>query len=62
MPDGKALQSCTSHFFGDNFARAFGITFPGPGRRAQAASTRPAGASPDKAIGALIMVHGDDSG
>ncbi|MCD6402283.1 proline--tRNA ligase [bacterium] len=61
MPDGKALQGCTSHDLGQNFAKPFGIRFVGrdgkekiPWQTCWGFSTR--------SIGALIMVHGDDSG
>src|SRR5262245_33161669 len=61
MPDGQALQSCTSHFFGDNFARAFGITFQDQdGTRKHIHTT--SGCLSSRPAGALIMVHGDDSG
>ena len=61
MPDGKALQSGTTHYFGNGFARAFGIEFQGrdgklanPYQTSWGVSTR--------LIGATIMVHGDDNG
>jgi len=61
MHDGKALQSGTSHYFGDGFAKAFDITFQGrdntqkhPHQTSWGMSTR--------IIGAIIMTHGDDSG
>jgi prolyl-tRNA synthetase len=61
MPDGQALQSCTSHFFGDNFAKAFGITFQDQDGQRKHVHTTSWGLS-WRTIGALIMVHGDDSG
>ena len=61
MPDGKALQSGTTHYFGNGFAKAFGIQFQGrdgkltnPYQTSWGVSTR--------LIGATIMVHGDDNG
>lgn len=61
MHDGKALQSGTSHYFGDGFARAFDVTFADrnntqshPFQTSWGVSTR--------IIGALIMSHGDDYG
>ncbi|MFK4444760.1 prolyl-tRNA synthetase [Caballeronia udeis] len=62
MGDCKALQAGTSHFLGQNFAKAAGIEFQGrePGSR-QFAWTTSWGAS-TRLIGALIMVHGDDDG
>ena len=46
MHDGKALQSGTSHYFGDGFAKAFGITFTGRDNQLQSSLSRPAGACP----------------
>ena len=61
MHDHKALQSGTSHYFGDGFARAFDITFTGkdntlhyPHQTSWGMSTR--------TIGGLIMTHGDNNG
>ena len=61
MPDGKALQSGTSHYFGQGFAQAFGIQYQGrdgklthPHQTSWGVSTR--------LLGAIIMVHGDDNG
>ena len=61
MHDGKALQSGTSHYFGDGFAKAFDIQFTdknnntvNPFQTSWGTTTR--------LIGALIMTHGDDSG
>ncbi len=61
MHDGKALQSGTSHYFGDGFARAFDITFQSrentpeyPHQTSWGLATR--------IIGGIIMTHGDDSG
>lgn len=61
MHDGKALQSGTSHYFGDGFARAFDISFQGrdnsichPFQTSWGMSTR--------IIGGIIMTHGDNNG
>lgn len=61
MHDGKALQAGTSHYLGENFSRAFTIQFSDRSGKLQyphyttwAVTTR--------LIGAIIMVHGDDSG
>lgn len=61
MPDGKGLQSGTTHYFGNGFAKAFGIQFQGrdgkltnPYQTSWGVSTR--------LLGAIIMVHGDDNG
>ncbi|MGH3850751.1 MAG: His/Gly/Thr/Pro-type tRNA ligase C-terminal domain-containing protein, partial [Pseudonocardiaceae bacterium] len=61
MGDGKALQMGTSHELGQNFAKAFDITFQsGPGPREHAWQTS-WGVS-TRLVGALIMGHGDDAG
>ncbi|MEY7999836.1 proline--tRNA ligase [Clostridium sp. Mt-5] len=61
MHDGKALQAGTSHYLGENFAKAFGIQYSDKEGKQQyvhyttwAVTTR--------LIGAIIMVHGDDNG
>ncbi len=61
MHDGKALQSGTSHYFGDGFSKAFEVTFTDrdnklvhPFQTSWGLSTR--------LIGAIIMTHGDDNG
>src|SRR5690606_34235813 len=61
MRDGKALQSGTSHFMGENFARAFDITFNDVNNQQAYANTTSWGLS-TRFIGALIMAHGDDKG
>lgn len=61
MHDGKALQSGTSHNFGDGFAKAFGIQYTDKENKLQYVHQTSWGAS-TRLIGALIMVHGDDSG
>src|SRR5258706_4444624 len=61
MPDGKALQGCTSHDLGQNFAKVFDMKFADrngktgiPWQTSWGVSTR--------SIGALVMTHGDDNG
>ena len=61
MHDGKALQSGTSHYFGDGFSRAFGVQYTDkenklvyPYQTSWGTTTR--------LIGAVIMTHGDDNG
>jgi prolyl-tRNA synthetase len=61
MHDGKALQSGTSHFFGDGFARSFGIQFLGRDNELHVPFQTSWGMS-TRIIGAVIMTHGDDSG
>lgn len=61
MHDGKALQSGTSHNFGDGFAKAFNIQYADKSGKLQYIHQTSWGMS-TRIIGALIMVHGDDSG
>lgn len=61
MHDGKALQSGTSHNFGDGFAKAFNIQYADKSGKLQYVHQTSWGMS-TRIIGALIMVHGDDSG
>lgn len=61
MHDGKALQSGTSHNFGDGFAKAFGIQYTDKDNHLKYVHQTSWGMS-TRLIGALIMVHGDDSG
>ena len=61
MHDGKALQSGTSHNFGDGFAKAFGIQYTDKDNKLQYVHQTSWGMS-TRIIGAIIMVHGDDSG
>lgn len=61
MQDRKALQAGTSHFLGQNFARASGIKFQDADEQEQFAWTTSWGAS-TRLIGGLIMTHGDDNG
>lgn len=61
MHDGKALQSGTSHNFGDGFAKAFDIQYTDKDNKLQYVHQTSWGLS-TRIIGAIIMVHGDDSG
>lgn len=61
MHDGKALQSATSHYFGDGFARAFEIQYSDKNNKLQYVHQTSWGLS-TRSIGAIIMVHGDDNG
>ena len=61
MHDGKALQSGTSHYFGDGFSRAFGVQFAGRDNTLQHPFQTSWGVS-TRLIGAIIMTHGDDEG
>ena len=61
MHDGKALQSGTSHNFGDGFAKAFGIQYTDKDNKLQYCHQTSWGMT-TRLIGAIIMVHGDDSG
>lgn len=61
MHDGKALQNGTSHNFGDGFAKAFNIRYSDKNGQLQYVHETSWGVT-TRLIGALIMVHGDDSG
>jgi prolyl-tRNA synthetase len=61
MGDGRALQAGTSHNLGQNFAKAFDIQFQGRDKTVQHVWTTSWGMT-TRLIGAVIMVHGDDSG
>ena len=61
MHDGKALQSGTSHNFGNGFAKAFGIQYTGKDNRLEYVHQTSWGMT-TRLIGAIIMVHGDDNG
>ena len=61
MHDGKALQSGTSHNFGDGFAKAFGIQFADKDNTLKYVHQTSWGMT-TRLIGALIMVHGDNEG
>ncbi|MBU9713131.1 proline--tRNA ligase [Evansella tamaricis] len=61
MHDGKALQTATSHHFGDGFAKAFGIQYTDQNGELQYVHQTSWGFT-TRVIGAMIMVHGDDRG
>jgi len=61
MRDGKALQMATSHELGQNFAKAFEITYQSEAGQAEHCWTTSWGAS-TRLVGGLIMAHGDDNG
>ena len=61
MPDGKALQCGTSHFLGQNFAKAFDIKFLDDDNTEKLVWTTSWGVS-HRIVGGLIMQHGDDGG
>ena len=61
MHDGKALQSGTSHNFGDGFAKAFDIQYTDTNNKLQYVHQTSWGVS-TRLVGAIIMVHGDNSG
>ncbi len=61
MHDGKALQSGTTHYFGNGFAKAFDISFQDDSNELVYAYQSSWGVS-TRLIGAIIMVHGDDEG
>ncbi|HZT12628.1 MAG TPA: proline--tRNA ligase [Candidatus Baltobacteraceae bacterium] len=61
MPDGKALQSATSHDLGQNFSKAYDITFTDVDQQIKHVYTTSWGMS-WRMLGAVIMTHGDDRG
>ena len=61
MHDGKALQAGTSHYFGDGFAKAFGIQFADKNNQFKYPHQTSWGVT-TRLIGAIIMTHGDDNG
>jgi len=61
MKDGKALQSGTSHFLGQNFAKAFDIQYQDEENELQHVWTTSWGVS-TRMVGAIVMTHGDDAG
>ncbi len=61
MHDGKALQSGTSHYFGNDFSKAFNVSFTGRDNSQQFPHETSWGMS-SRIIGAIIMTHGDDNG
>ena len=61
MHDGKALQSGTSHYFGDKFSKAYDVTFTGRDNQLHHPFQTSWGVS-TRLVGAIIMTHGDDDG
>ena len=61
MRDGKALQSATSHYFGQNFSKPFNIKFQNKEGKEEYAYQTSWGIT-TRLIGAIIMAHGDDRG
>ena len=61
MQDGKALQSGTSHFLGQNFAKAFDVQFVNKENKLEYVWATSWGVS-TRLMGALIMTHSDDNG
>lgn len=61
MHDGKALQAGTSHYFGNGFAKAFGIQFADKNNQLKYPHQTSWGVT-TRLIGAIIMTHGDDNG
>ena len=61
MPDGKALQSGTTHYFGNGFAKAFGIQFQSREGKLTSPYQTSWGVS-TRLLGSIIMAHGDDNG
>lgn len=61
MHDGKALQSATSHYFGNRFSKAFNISFQNRNNESEFAYQTSWGFT-TRIIGAIIMVHGDNRG
>jgi prolyl-tRNA synthetase len=61
MRDGLALQMGTSHYFGQNFARAYDISFSNKTNERELCHSTSWGMS-TRLVGALVMAHGDDSG
>ncbi len=61
MHDGKALQSGTSHYFGDGFAKAFGVQYTDKENKLQYVHQTSWGIS-TRLIGGIIMTHGDNEG
>src|SRR5829696_7518666 len=61
MQDGKALQAGTSHFLGQNFAKAFDVKFSDKQNKLDYVWATSWGVS-TRLIGALVMAHSDDDG
>lgn len=61
MPDGKALQSCTSHDLGQNFSKTLNISFQDKEGKSEYVWQNSWGFS-TRSVGGMILVHGDDNG
>lgn len=61
MPDGKALQGCTSHDLGQNFAKVFSLKFQDKDKKTKYIWQTSWGFT-TRSLGAVIAVHGDDKG
>ncbi|HLD79631.1 MAG TPA: proline--tRNA ligase [Candidatus Nanoarchaeia archaeon] len=61
LPNGKAVQGCTSHHLGQNFAKAFNITFQDEKQQSQYVWQNSWGIT-TRVLGILIMIHSDDKG
>lgn len=61
MPDGKALQSGTTHYFGQGFSKAFNVAFQSKEGKLEHPYQTSWGVS-TRLLGSIIMVHGDDNG
>lgn len=61
MPDGKSLQSCTSHDLGQNFSKAFDVSFQNPKGTLEYVWQTSWGLS-TRALGGMFLAHGDDDG
>ena len=61
LPNGKAVQGCTSHHLGQNFAKAFNITFQDEKQQTQHVWQNSWGIS-TRSVGVVIMMHSDDKG
>ena len=61
MHDGKALQAGTSHYFGNGFAKAFGIEFTDRNNK-KSTPYQTSWGTTTRLIGAIIMTHGDNNG
>lgn len=61
MPDGKALQSGTTHYFGNGFSKAFGVSYQNRDGKIAHPYQTSFGVS-TRLIGSIIMAHGDDNG
>jgi prolyl-tRNA synthetase len=61
MRDGKALQAATSHYLGQGFARAFGVSYAGRDGSEQVPYATSWGAT-TRLVGGIVMTHGDDRG